>query len=209
MKGKKADIFHSANNIYSSINKLLGRKNTTMSKRFLSLFMALVLCFTLLPPAAFAETEAEPITVQEQQEQQEPEALPAAQDDTENEIAVQLAEDEYVAKIGPVLYLKLADAFEAASMQPGSTIELLKDAALTDEADSLSVSGDITLDTCGFSIQSENAKITVARNGRLTVENSRCTDFTINIPIFIENSAVLEASGDQCFRMFPSQTAAR
>ena len=40
-----------------------------MRKRVLSPFMALVFCFSLLSPAAFAEkTETEPITVQEQQE---------------------------------------------------------------------------------------------------------------------------------------------
>lgn len=58
-----------------------------MSKRVLSLFMAFVFCFSLLPPAAFAETETEPITVQEQQE---PDALPDTQSSEENEIAVSL-----------------------------------------------------------------------------------------------------------------------
>ena len=87
MKEKKADVF-----IRQSKNKVIqisywGGKHT-MSKRVLSPFIALVFCFSLLPPAAVAEkTETEPITVQEQQEpndsaamqeQQEPIALPAA-----------------------------------------------------------------------------------------------------------------------------------
>ena len=170
-----------------------------MRKRVLSLFMALVFCFSLLPPAAFAEkTETEPITVQEQQEpndsaamqeQQEPTALPAAQSGTENEPVVQLA--EHAAKIGPVQYSTLTDAFEAASMQMGAMIELLQDANLTDEAESLTVSGNITLNTCGFAIRSENANITIARNSKLTVENSKGTGIALNIPIFIENRVAL------------------
>ncbi len=45
-----------------------------MSKRFLSLFMTLMLCFSMLQPTAFAEdAETETVTMQEQEEQQEQE----------------------------------------------------------------------------------------------------------------------------------------
>ena len=43
-----------------------------MGKKFFSLFMTLMLCFSMLQPTAFAEdAETETVTIQEQEEQQE------------------------------------------------------------------------------------------------------------------------------------------
>lgn len=175
-----------------------------MSKRFLSLLMSLVLCFSMLPSAALSEnTDTAPTAVQEQQEtytlatgqeHQETEALPAVQSSEENDVAVQLS--EYAAKIGAMQYSTLKDAFSAAEEQQSATVELLKNVELSGAEESLTVRSDVTLDTNGFAIQSEYANITVERNGKLTVESPRGTGGALNIPIFIENGAALEASAD-------------
>ncbi len=79
-----------------------------MKRRFLSLFMAVVLCFSTLPAAVLAEnTETEPNTAQET------EPLPAVQSGEENGIAVQIG--EYTAKIGNIQYTTLTDAFNEAN----------------------------------------------------------------------------------------------
>ena len=55
MKEQKADLHSSANTIHCDINKFFKKEKYNMSKRILSLFMALVLCFSMLPAAVLAE----------------------------------------------------------------------------------------------------------------------------------------------------------
>ena len=147
MKEKKADSFNSANKIRCGINKFFREEKHTMSKRFLSLLLSLVLCFSLMPPAAFAEDtetksaavlerqDADPSaereetdTSAEEQKQQKTEALPSVQSNEGNGIALQLS--GYVAKIGTMQYQTLDAAFAAANNQANATIELLKDVEL-------------------------------------------------------------------------------
>ena len=56
MKAQKADNRSSANIIHCDINKFFKKEKYNMSKRFLSILMALVICFSMLPTAALAET---------------------------------------------------------------------------------------------------------------------------------------------------------
>ena len=55
MKERKADNRSSANKIYCDIHNFFKKEKHSMSKRVLSLLMALVLCFSMLPAAALAD----------------------------------------------------------------------------------------------------------------------------------------------------------
>ena len=107
-----------------------------MKKRVLSLFMALMLCLTLLPTAALAE-------------------------EAENNIAVQ-ANTANVAEVTidgtPKQYTDIVAAFDAAQLAASATVKLLKNVTIPQNADSHSYgirlkSGDITLDLNGCTIQ--------------------------------------------------------
>ena len=107
-----------------------------MKKRLLSAFMALALCLTLLPTAAWAE-------------------------EAENNIAVQ-ANTANVAEVTidgtPKQYTDIVAAFDAAQLAASATVKLLKNVTIPQNADSHSYgirlkSGDITLDLNGCTIQ--------------------------------------------------------
>ena len=107
-----------------------------MKKRLLSAFMALALCLTLLPTAAWAE-------------------------EAENNIAVQ-ANTANVAEVTidgtPKQYTDIVAAFDAAQLAASATVKLLKNVTIPQNADSHSYgirlkSGDITLDQNGCTIQ--------------------------------------------------------
>ena len=107
-----------------------------MKKRLLSAFMALALCLTLLPNAAWAE-------------------------EAENNIAVQ-ANTANVAEVTidgtPKQYTDIVAAFDAAQLAASATVKLLKNVTIPQNADSHSYgirlkSGDITLDLNGCTIQ--------------------------------------------------------
>lgn len=151
-----------------------------MGKKFFSLFMTLMLCFSMLQPTAFAEdAETETVTMQEQeeseeQEEQEPpdaateqetqepdapsdeaepqsdESLPSLQSNEKNEIALQAS--LYDASIGNTKYSTLKDAFDAA--QSGDTVKLLRDVELGKNV-LLDIKTYITLDTNGCAITSD------------------------------------------------------
>ena len=58
MKERKAEKHSSLNKIDYDINKFLKKGKHTMSKRVLSMLMALALCFSMLPAAVLAEEAA-------------------------------------------------------------------------------------------------------------------------------------------------------
>ena len=96
-----------------------------MKKRVLSLFMALMLCLTLLPTAALAE-------------------------ETGENVAEVTVADGTVTK-----YAGIVDAFTAAQGAKSATVKLLKDVTIPTNADGHSfgiqlTGGNITLDLIGY-----------------------------------------------------------
>ena len=108
-----------------------------MKKRILSAFMALALCLTLLPTAAWAE------------ETDAPEGgAPAADEQPAPQAAVQAAEvpaENAVAQVGNVNYANITDAF-AAVKKNGGTLTLLANCITPDTSKRFDISGNYTLD---------------------------------------------------------------
>lgn len=154
-----------------------------MSKRFLSLFMTLMLCFSMLQPTAFAEdAETETVTMQEQEEQQEREEQEeqeppdaAAEQETQEPDApsdeTEPQNDESLPSLQSneeneiALQASLYDASidntkyptlkEAfAAAKSGDTVKLLRDVELGKKV-LLNVNTYITLDTNGCAITSD------------------------------------------------------
>ena len=151
-----------------------------MKKRVLSLFMALALCLTLLPTAAWAtENTSEPSTQlteptpvpqepktpdqgentetpdqPEEPSQDEPPAAdeqPAVQSEPAPQAAVQAAENA-VAQVGNVNYANITDAF-AAVKGNGGTLTLLADCETPNTSDKFDISGNYTLDLNGCTLK--------------------------------------------------------
>ena len=114
-----------------------------MKKRILSAFMALALCLTLLPTAAWAEETDAP-------EGGAPAAdePPAVQSEPAPQAAVQAAEvpaENAVAQVGNVNYANITDAF-AAVKSNGGTLTLLADCRTPNTNERFDISGNYTLD---------------------------------------------------------------
>ena len=154
-----------------------------MKKRVLSLFMALVLCLTLLPAPALAVTD----TADAQDtgtEDMAPQSADVAVNSTyvngkdtamQNGIAVQDAEttENVVAKVGDTGYTSLPAALSAA--QDGETVTLLADHT-TDENDVTTravVTKTLTLDLNGFVLKiTGSGSVIKIESGTLTLVDS-------------------------------------
>ena len=114
-----------------------------MKKRVLSLFMALALCFSMLPTAALAtENTTEPST-----QLTEPTPVPQA--------AVQAAEvpaENAVAQVGNVNYANITDAFAAVKQSDGGTLTLLTNCETPNTNEKFDISGNYTLDLNGCTL---------------------------------------------------------
>ena len=91
-----------------------------MKKRILSAFMALALCLTLLPTAAWAEETDAPEGGAPAADEQ-----PAVQSEPAPQAAVQAAEvpaENAVAQVGNVNYANITDAFAAVKKNGGSFV---------------------------------------------------------------------------------------
>ena len=114
-----------------------------MKKRILSAFMALALCLTLLPTAAWAEETDAP-------EGGAPAAdePPGVQSEPAPQAAVQAAEvpaENAVAQVGNVNYANITDAF-AAVKGNGGTLTLLANCRTPNTNERFDISGNYTLD---------------------------------------------------------------
>ena len=90
-----------------------------MKKRLLSAFMALALCLTLLPTAAWAEeTDAPEGGAPAADEQPAVQSEPAPQ-------AAEVPAENAVAQVGNVNYANITDAFDAVKQSNGGTQKLL------------------------------------------------------------------------------------
>ena len=121
-----------------------------MKKRVLSLFMALMLCLTLLPTAALAEeTGAAEGGAPAADEQ------PAVQSEPAPQAAVQAAEvpaENAVAQEGNVNYANITDAF-AAVKGNGGTLKLLANCETPNTNEKFDISGNYTLDLNGCTLK--------------------------------------------------------
>ena len=114
-----------------------------MKKRILSAFMALALCLTLLPTAAWAEETDAPEGGAPAADEQ-----PAVQSEPAPQAAVQAAEvpaENAVAQVGNVNYANITDAF-AAVKKNGGTLTLLANCITPDTSKGFDISGNYTLD---------------------------------------------------------------
>ena len=114
-----------------------------MKKRILSAFMALALCLTLLPTAAWAEEADAPEGGAPAADEQ-----PAVQSEPAPQAAVQAAEvpaENAVAQVGNVNYANITDAF-AAVKKNGGTLTLLANCITPDTSKRFDISGNYTLD---------------------------------------------------------------
>ena len=114
-----------------------------MKKRILSAFMALALCLTLLPTAAWAEETDAPEGGAPAADEQ-----PAVQSEPAPQAAVQAAEvpaENAVAQVGNVNYANITDAF-AAVKKNGGTLTLLANCITPDTSKRFDISGNYTLD---------------------------------------------------------------
>ena len=143
-----------------------------MKKRVLSMLMALVLCLTLLPTAAWAEETDAPeggAPAADEQPGVQPEPAPQA--------AVQAAEvpaENAVAQVGNVNYANITDAF-AAVKKNGGTLTLLADCKLPYTAGNrpsgYDASGSYTLDLNGHTL---NAWLDLkTKESNLTIQDSK------------------------------------
>ncbi|MBS6622703.1 MAG: S-layer homology domain-containing protein [Faecalibacterium prausnitzii] len=117
-----------------------------MKKRVLSMFMALALCLTLLPTAAFAEGADGGAPAADEQ--------PAVQSEPAPQAAVQAAEvpaENAVAQVGNVNYANITDAF-AAVKKNGGTLTLLADCETPNTNQQFDISGNYTLDLNGCTL---------------------------------------------------------
>ena len=151
-----------------------------MKKRVLSLFMALMLCLTLLPTAALAEenttepstqlTEPTPVPQEpktpdqgentetpDQPEEPSQDEPPAADEQpaVQSEPAPQAAEvpaENAVAQVGNVNYANITDAFAAVKQSNGGTLTLLADCRTPNTSEEFDISGNYTLDLNGCTL---------------------------------------------------------
>ena len=115
-----------------------------MKKRILSAFMALALCLTLLPTAAWAEETDAPEGGASAADEQ-----PAVQSEPAPQAAVQAAEvpaENAVAQVGNVNYANITDAFAAVKQSNGGTLTLLANCITPDTSKRFDISGNYTLD---------------------------------------------------------------
>ena len=116
-----------------------------MKKRALSLFLALVFCFSMLPATALAEGESGGVY------------LPSGSADGTGGV-YELAEETAVAVVisdgQETGYDTLTKAFQAANASRGSTLKLKKDAAVNStDGHGIEITGDFTLDLNGKTLR--------------------------------------------------------
>ncbi|WP_418728385.1 S-layer homology domain-containing protein [Dysosmobacter sp.] len=139
-----------------------------MKKRVLSMFMALALCLTLLPTAAWAEETDAPEGGAPAADEQ-----PAVQSEPAPQAAVQAAEvpaENAVAQVGNVNYANITDAF-AAVKENGGTLTLLADCKTPNTSEQFDISGNYTLDLNGCTLTACLALKTKESN--LTIQDSK------------------------------------
>ena len=143
-----------------------------MKKRILSAFMALALCLTLLPTAAWAEEADAPeggAPAADEQPAVQSEPAPQAA-----EAAVQAAEAA-VAEVGGVNYNNIQEAFEKVKQSNGGTLTLLANCELPYTAGNrpsgYDASGSYTLDLNGHTL---NAWLDLkTKESNLTIQDSK------------------------------------
>ena len=180
-----------------------------MKKRVLSMFMALVLCLTLLPaPAWAAEADAPEggTIVQEEQQEKAPAAeSPAISEQAaENGIAAQNGGDSTVENaVAEVTidsttkqYADIDAAFAAAQQAGSATVKLLADVTTTSEIEVNS--GTFTIDLNGKKLDGTSPfTLSVRENGNVTVTSTQGTG-TIsnaqNTAIFVNNGATVHVT---------------
>ena len=169
-----------------------------MKKRVLSLFMALALCFSMLPTAALAtENTTEPSTqlteptpvpqepetpdqgenteTPDQPEEPSQDEPPAADEPpaVQSEPAPQAAEvpaENAVAQVGNVNYANITDAF-AAVKKNGGTLTLLANCETPNTNQQFDISGNYTLDLNGCTLKGQLELKTKESN--LTIQDSK------------------------------------
>ena len=123
-----------------------------MKKRLLSAFMALALCLTLLPTAAWAEETDAPEGGAPAADEQPADEEPAPQ------AAVQAAEvpaENAVAQVGNVNYANITDAFDAVKQSNGGTLKLLATCETPNMKQRFDISGNYTLDLNGCTLKGQ------------------------------------------------------
>ena len=137
-----------------------------MKKRLLSAFMALTLCLTLLPTAAWAEeTDAPEGGAPAADEQPAVQSEPAPQ---AAEAAVQAAEAA-VAEVDGVNYNDIQKAFDAVKQSNGGTLKLLANCETPNQQ--FDISGNYTLDLNGCTLKGRLELKTKESN--LTIQDSK------------------------------------
>ena len=130
-----------------------------MKKRLLSAFMALALCLTLLPTAAWAEeTDAPEGGAPAADEQPGVQSEPAPQ---AAEAAVQAAEVA-VAEVDGVNYNDIQKAFDAVKQSNGGTLKLLANCETPNTNQQFDISGNYSFvfsSSCPFSVQPFKSKV--------------------------------------------------
>ena len=117
-----------------------------MKKRILSAFMALALCLTLLPTAAWAEeTDAPEGGAPAADEQPAVQSEPAPQ-------AAEVPAENAVAQVGNVNYANITDAFDAVKQSNGGTLTLLANCKTPNTSEKFDISGNYTLDLNGCTL---------------------------------------------------------
>ena len=124
-----------------------------MKKRILSAFMALALCLTLLPTAAWAEETDAPEGGAPAADEQ-----PGVQSEPAPQAAVQAAEvpaENAVAQVGNVNYANITDAFDAVKQSNGGTLKLLATCETPNMKQRFDISGNYTLDLNGCTLKGQ------------------------------------------------------
>ena len=120
-----------------------------MKKRILSAFMALALCLTLLPTAAWAEeTDAPEGGAPAADEQPAVQSEPAPQ-------AAEVPAENAVAQVGNVNYANITDAFDAVKQSNGGTLKLLATCETPNMKQRFDISGNYTLDLNGCTLKGQ------------------------------------------------------
>ena len=139
-----------------------------MKKRLLSAFMALALCLTLLPTAAWAEeTDAPEGGAPAADEQPAVQSEPAPQ---AAEAAVQAAEVA-VAEVDGVNYNDIQKAFDAVKQSNGGTLKLLANCETPNTNQQFDISGNYTLNLNGCTLKGQLELKTKESN--LTIQDSK------------------------------------
>ena len=140
-----------------------------MKKRLLSAFMALTLCLTLLPTAAWAEETDAPEGGAPAADEQ-----PAVQSEPAPQAAVQAAEvpaENAVAQVGNVNYANITDAFAAVKQSNGGTLKLLATCETPNMKQRFDISGNYTLNLNGCTLKGQLELKTKESN--LTIQDSK------------------------------------